>query len=69
MYDRRNPSQDQNIQPLLTLKVTKLEMLKKEKLLGVYIDENFAGPTILTTFAPSSHPKFIIATTFYNIYI
>ena len=30
MYDHRNPSQNQNIQPLLTLKVTKSEMLIRE---------------------------------------
>ena len=46
----------------------KINHVKKQKLLGIYIDEIFAGQIILTTFAPISHPNFTIEATF-HIYL
>ena len=59
MYDRRNPTQNKNIQPLnINIDGNKIINVKNSKLLGVYIDENLRWTDLFDHFAPLSHPKF-----------
>ena len=66
MYDRRNPTQYKNTHSLnINIDGNKIRDVKKQKLLGVYIDENLCWTDHIDHFAPLSNLNFIIEITFY----